>query len=105
MGHGNVTFQPRQAEVIVARGHNKCRIEIGSDQLFFTIMARCAPFYHTLSVQQLTVARRLFVKEKPVSNGDPLQAWNDCIEINTLDMQRVSMHLRDAHGRRLRQGG
>ena len=105
MGHGNVTFQPRQAEVIVARGHNKCRIEIGSDQLFFAIMARCAPFYQALSVQQLTVVRRLFVKEEPVSNGDPLQAWNDRIEINTLDMQRVSMHLGDAHGRGLRQGG
>jgi hypothetical protein len=34
-----------------------------------------------------------------------LQAWNDRIEINTLDMQRVSMHLGDAHRRGLRQGG
>ena len=105
MGHGNIAFQPRQAEVIVTRGHNKSRIQIGSDQLFFAIMTRCAPFDQAFAAQQLTVARRVGVKEEPVSNCDAVKARNDHVEINALDMQRVAMHLCDPHGWGFREGG
>ena len=106
MGHGNVAFQPRQAEVIVARGHNKCRVEIGSDELFFAIMARCAPFDQALYGATIDCcAARLASKRSQSPTVTPLQARNDRIEINALDMQRVAMHLGDAHGRGLGEGG
>ena len=105
MGHSNIAFQPRQAEVIIARGHNKSRVEICSDELFFAIMARCPPFDQAFTAQQLTVARCVCVKEEPVPNGDAMQAGNDRVEINALDTQRVAMDLCDTHRRGLGEGG
>jgi hypothetical protein len=65
---GDITFKTSDIEILIAGCNDERRVDVGSDQLFLSILPRRASFDQTFSRQHTTGFQVVVIKQQPVAD-------------------------------------